>query len=64
MDDSTSPISEQAKRRPSLVITIPFEDRGHVVLIADSYEDEIRLKTWLGRSGVLHRLVDELDVAA
>jgi hypothetical protein len=47
-----------------LVITVPYESRGQVVLIAESYEDEIRLKTWIGKSGVLHRLADELDLAA
>ena len=61
MNEFTPPTT---RRPPSLVITVPYESRGQVVLIAESYEDEIRLKTWIGKSGVLHRLADELDLAA
>lgn len=54
--------------RPRLIIIVPLEETGHIVLDAGTYEDEVRLRTWLRRSrvfallpDVLARILDDLD---
>lgn len=54
--------------RPTLRIEIPLEGNGDVYLDADTYEDELRLRSWLRRSRLLDdlavilvRLLDDLD---
>jgi hypothetical protein len=53
---------------PELVIRLPLEGEGIIVLAAGSLEDERRLREWLRRcrrldelTGLLLRLLDELD---
>ena len=41
---------------PSLRITLELEQLPEFCFIADSHEDELRLRTWLRRSGELERL--------
>jgi hypothetical protein len=55
-------------RPPRLVVVLKLEQPGHIVLDADTYEDELRLRQWLRRSTVLRnlpallaRLLDDLD---
>jgi hypothetical protein len=55
-------------RIPQLVVFLRLEEPGVIVLDAASYEDEIRLRTWLRRSrqletlpDMLGRLLDDLD---
>jgi hypothetical protein len=58
-----------ARRPPVLAIQYELEhDHGFVVLLADSYEDELRLRSWLRRSTVfaalpalIEQLLDDLD---
>jgi hypothetical protein len=47
---------------------LELEEPGRVILDADSYEDELRLRRWLRRStafrnlpALLERLLDDLD---
>jgi hypothetical protein len=54
--------------RPRLVIVIPLEEHGRIVLDCETHEDELRLRAWLRRSpvferlpAVLARLLDDLD---
>ena len=56
--------------RPRLVIIVPLEEKGRIVLEAGTYEDELRLRTWLRRSRAfavlpeaLARILDDLDNA-
>ena len=56
--------------RPRLVIVIPLEETGRIFLDAGSYEDELRLRTWLRRSrafavlpDVLAGILDDMDNA-
>ncbi len=53
---------------PVLVVAIPLEDAPRVAIVAASYEDELRLRTWLRRARVVERaeialgaLLDELE---
>lgn len=53
---------------PRLVFVLELEEPGRVILDADSYEDELRLRRWLRRStafrnlpALLERLLDDLD---
>jgi hypothetical protein len=57
-----------ARPRPRLIIVVPLEETGRIVLDAGTYEDELRLRTWLRRSRVfavlpdaLTRILDDLD---
>jgi hypothetical protein len=54
--------------RPRLIIVIPLEEVGRIVLDAGSYEGELRLRMWLRRSrvfallpDVFARILDDLD---
>jgi hypothetical protein len=57
------------RRTPRLVIEYELERRqGLVMLIAESYEDELRLRSWLRRSEafaalpvLVQNLLDDLD---
>lgn len=56
------------RRSPRLVLVLPLEQRGRVYLVADSREDEQRLRQWLRRTreldatvASLARLLDDLD---
>jgi hypothetical protein len=57
------------RRPPSIVIQYELErDHGLVVLLADTLEDERRLRSWLRRSAVfaalpalIEQLLDDLD---
>lgn len=53
---------------PALIVRLPLEQPGQILLDAASYEDELRLRAWLRRSsamralpGILGRLLDDLD---
>jgi hypothetical protein len=53
---------------PRLVVVIPLEEAGRIVLDCATYEDEVRLRSWLRRSAaferlpaILERLLDDLD---
>jgi hypothetical protein len=53
---------------PRLAIVIPLEGQGRIMLDADTFEDELRLRAWLRRStvfeqlpAVLTQLLDDLD---
>jgi hypothetical protein len=58
-----------ARRPPTLLIRYELErDRALIVLLADTHEDELRLRLWLRSSTALRllprllaRLLDELD---
>lgn len=59
----------RGRSEPRLVVEIPFEARGRVQIVADSFEDELRMRRWLrqalGRRGSLTTAIatwlDELD---
>lgn len=44
------------RRPPTLVISVPLEGGFAVQVVADSFEDEVRLVAWLRRSRELQRL--------
>jgi hypothetical protein len=53
---------------PRLVIVVPLEGQGRIVLDAETFEDELALRSWLRRSAaferlpaILERLLDDLD---
>lgn len=54
---------------PPARVTLPLEaSAGHIVLVAETFEDELRLRIWLRASGAfrslpvtLERLLDDLD---
>ncbi len=55
-------------RPPWLLVTLALEQPGRISLVAESYEDELRLRSWLRRSAafrrlpaLLDRLLDDLD---
>jgi hypothetical protein len=48
-------------RPPVLVIRVPLEQKPRVYLDAQSYEDERRLRGWLSRAPVAHRIGVALD---
>jgi uncharacterized protein YjiS (DUF1127 family) len=57
-----------APRPPAFVVRIELEQRARITLDAETYEDELRLRSWLRRSRamcvlpqVLERLLDDLD---
>lgn len=68
MNESTTETADRKRRRPALVFRVPLEGPAVAVLEADSYEDELRLRSWLrrARSSMLTRegldkFLDELD---
>jgi hypothetical protein len=56
--------SPSAGRPPALVVRLELEQPAKVVIDADSFEDEQRLRFWLRRNRTARRLLDELGVAA
>jgi hypothetical protein len=51
------------RRKPRFVIVLGLEQRPRLYLVCDSREDEIRLRGWLRRAGVVRQipqLVDQL----
>lgn len=51
------------RRQPRFVVVVPIEGRPRLYVIADSREDELRLRGWLRRAAVfrqLPQLVDQL----
>jgi hypothetical protein len=53
---------------PELILRLPLEEAGKIILAAETREDELRLREWLRRSramaalpGILERLLDDLD---
>jgi hypothetical protein len=66
--DSSAAGGREGERRPQLVIIVPLEEPGTILLDAATLEDEFRLRLWLRRSsvlkalpGILARLLDDLD---
>lgn len=49
-------------RPPELVLRLGYEGLPCLYLQADSYEDELRLRSWLRRSPVFEALLGLLDV--
>jgi hypothetical protein len=56
------------RQRPELIVRVPLEGEGRIILAADTLEDGLRLRSWLRRCGrlddlaaVLIRLLDDLD---
>jgi hypothetical protein len=54
--------------KPRLLITVPLEGHGTIVLLAETFEDEMRLRAWLRRSkafaalpALVERLLKDLD---
>jgi hypothetical protein len=41
------------RRRPRLIIELPYEGRPEVRVVADTFEDERRLRLWLRSRGAL-----------
>jgi hypothetical protein len=60
-DDSHDVEPAPGRARPALAITLALEGRPSVRLCAESYEDEMRLKVWLARSGWIEALVEDLE---
>jgi hypothetical protein len=53
---------------PALLIELRLEETGRITLVADTHEDELRLRAWLRRSpaferlpAILQGLLDDLD---
>jgi hypothetical protein len=46
---------------PRLVVDATLEELPLVRIEADSFEDELRLRSWLRRTSVRRRLLDVLD---
>lgn len=60
--------SPACRRPPALHVVIPLEQPGKILFDAETFEDELRLRSWLRRSsafealpGILTRLLDDLD---
>jgi hypothetical protein len=51
-----SPDEHARSRPPRLIIVLELEQVGQARLDAATYEDELRLRHWLHRSGTLRRL--------
>jgi hypothetical protein len=56
---------------PALVVTIELEQPARARIAAATYEDELRLRSWLRRSevvasvpGLVRRMLDDWDTAA
>jgi hypothetical protein len=49
-----------ARPRPRLIIVVPLEETGRIVLDAGTYEDELRLRAWVRRSRVFALLPEVL----
>ena len=57
-------MSVRPKPAPVLVLELALEDADpRVTLHAGSYEDELRLRTWLGRAGAVAALGFALEQA-
>ena len=57
MNDTT-----QAPRRPpSVVITITLEESPTITVVADSFEDEQRVRVWAARAVAARIVRDALD---
>jgi hypothetical protein len=57
-----------SREQPCLHVVFALEEPGRLLLVADTHEDERRLRSWLRRSQVLamlpallDRLLDERD---
>jgi hypothetical protein len=57
-----------ARQAPALHVWLELEQPGQLILAADTYEDELRLRSWLRRSRalealpeILARLLGDLD---
>lgn len=66
--DDPDPLAHRERSRPELLIRLPLEGAGQIMFVADSSEDELRLRQWLRRSqtlatlaAILWRLLDDLD---
>jgi hypothetical protein len=61
-------MSARRRARPQLVLLLPYEGDAKVFLIADTWEDECRLRQWLRAHELLDlpeavlELLDALDV--
>jgi hypothetical protein len=65
-----SKVPRRPGRHPRLIIVLELEQPGQIVLDADTYEDQRRVREWLRRSRafqrlpeVLERFLDDLDTA-
>jgi hypothetical protein len=47
--------------RPALVVVVELEGVPRVLLAADSWEDERRLRVWLASPGLLEELAELLE---
>jgi len=63
-----SKVPRKPGRHPRVIIVLELEQPGQIVLDADCYEDELRLRGWLRRARAfrqlpanLERLLDDLD---
>jgi hypothetical protein len=57
MEKRTTDLPQRPSRRPpALVIRLAIEQPAQVMIEADSFEDEQRLRLWLERSGAARRL--------
>lgn len=53
---------EVVKRRPALVIRVPLEENvGALYIDAESFDDEIRLRTWLRRTSAFSAIRRQID---
>jgi hypothetical protein len=43
-------VEAQVRRAPQLVVRVPLEGRAETRVEAETLEDEMRLRCWLGRS--------------
>jgi hypothetical protein len=49
------------RRPPRLCIDLELEQPGIVALLAETYEDELRLRAWLRRSPQFRRLPELIE---
>lgn len=49
------------RRPPRLLVVVPLESHGRIVLDAETLEDEQRLLSWLRRASVLEELREALE---
>jgi hypothetical protein len=52
--------SNTRRRAPALHLAIAFEELPIIRLVADTYEDEVRMRRWLASPAVRRRLFDAM----
>lgn len=58
---SWRPSTHSSSTAPELRVVLRLEEDAQAYLVADSFEDERRLRVWLGRTDALARLVALLE---